>query len=75
MISLAGSGFKMEEDYLKTKIVTVLFVMMPAHYLYVEMCNLIHIYLRYTPQGANTKNLRSIPKGRQTLTNRNQTSM
>ena len=24
---------------------------MPAHYLYMEMCDLIQIYLRWTPQG------------------------
>ena len=24
---------------------------MPMHYLYVEMCDLMQIYLRYTPEG------------------------
>ena len=32
--SLAGSGFKMEEDHLNTKLVAALFFIMPAHYLF-----------------------------------------
>ena len=41
MTSLAGSGFKTGEDYLNIKIIAALFVIMPAHYLYVEMSDFI----------------------------------
>ena len=44
MISLAGSGFKTEEDHQKIKIVAALFVIMPAHYLdNMKICDLIQI--------------------------------
>ena len=32
MTSIAGSGFKTEEDHLNTKIVTALLFIMPVHY-------------------------------------------
>ena len=53
--SLAGSGFKMEEDHQNIKMVAALFVIMPAHYLFMEICDLIQINLRCTlpKRGAN----------------------
>ena len=34
MTSMAGSGFKREEDHLNIKMVTALLFIMPAHYLF-----------------------------------------
>ena len=44
-VSLAGSEFKTEEDPQKLLICSALFVTMPAHYLDVEICDLIQIYV------------------------------
>ena len=47
MMSLAGLGFKIEEDHLNIlKLFTVLLVIMLAHYLYVEICDSIQIKLK-----------------------------
>ena len=51
MTSLAGSGFKREEDHLNIKIVAALFVVMPTYYIFVEMYDLKQISLRCTLQG------------------------
>ena len=39
------------ETIWRFEIVAALFVVMPTHYLYAEMCDLIKIYLRWTPTG------------------------
>ena len=57
MMSLAGSGFKTEKDHLSIEIVTALFLIMPSHYLYEEICDSIQIYLRYTQKRANLKKI------------------
>ena len=53
MTSLAGSGFKIEEDHQKIKIFAALLVVMPTYYLYLEMYDLKPINLRCTYRGAN----------------------
>ena len=54
MMPLAGSGFKTEGDHLNIKIVAPLFVIMPAHYISGEICDLKQVYLRCTAQGVPT---------------------
>ena len=52
MMSLAGSGFKMEEDHLNIKIVKALLFIMPAHYFnYIEICVTKMVNLRFIPLG------------------------
>ena len=43
--------FKTEGNNLKIETVAALFVILPAHYLLIEMCDLIEINLRCIPQG------------------------
>ena len=49
MMPLAGSGLKTEGDRLNIKIVAALFVIMPAHYFYVEICDLKKNILKMHP--------------------------
>ena len=46
---------KTEEDHLKIEIVDSPFVTMLAYYLYVEICDLIQLYLRCTLKGCQHK--------------------
>ena len=39
----------------RLKILAALFVVIPTHFLYVEMCDLIQICLRCIPQGCQLK--------------------
>ena len=52
IVILAGSVHKMERDHLKIKTVGALFVVMPTHYLYEEVCDLKQINLRCNQQGS-----------------------
>ena len=52
MMSLAGLGFKIEEVHLK--MLTALFVIIPAHYLNTEICDLMQIFFRCTLTGCET---------------------
>ena len=54
---LAGSVHKTEEHNLKNKTLAALFVVIPTHYLFVEMCDLIQINIRCTSKGCQHKKL------------------
>ena len=52
-MSLFDDDLIPEAASLNIKLFTALFVMMPAHYLYVEICDLIQVYLDAPKRGVN----------------------
>ena len=53
MISLAESDSR-QEEHLNFKLLTALFVKMPALYLYMELCDLIKNFLKMNLKGLLT---------------------